>query len=86
MTRRALLPPALLLSLIGCAGAPAPPEPQVAQCQVPRPQVCTMIYDPVCALHADGVRRTHASSCNACADDTVLGHRPGRCEEEEETP
>lgn len=72
----------LLLLIAGCTRTPAPRLPDVVSCREPRPQVCTMVYAPVCALHADGRRRTHASSCNACADDTVLQYRQGSCEEE----
>jgi hypothetical protein len=39
-----------------------------------------MIYAPVCAEHRDGHRETHASDCNACADDTVVAHTAGPCE------
>ena len=40
-----------------------------------------MIYAPVCALHSDGREETHASSCNACADETVSSYRDSACEE-----
>lgn len=38
-----------------------------------------MIYAPVCAQHSDGSRETHASACNACADDTVSTYVAGPC-------
>jgi hypothetical protein len=75
-----------LLSLtltVACAQRPAaPPPPRDTSCSEPRPQVCTMIYAPVCAVHADGSTQTHASACNACADDSVVGYRSGDCDEE----
>lgn len=75
-----------LLTLAGCTVSPAPePPPLIAEpvsCGSPRPQVCTMIYAPVCARHADDSEQTHASACNACADDTVLAYTPGPCDEE----
>jgi hypothetical protein len=75
----------------GCATQPEPPAAAenstaaadsgtAGSCSEPRPQVCTMIYAPVCALHLDGREETHASACNACADETVVSHREGACE------
>tara|TARA_R100000005_G_scaffold79178_4_gene46358 strand:- start:7059 stop:7367 length:309 start_codon:yes stop_codon:yes gene_type:complete len=65
----------------------APPEvasPQSASneqvCTEPRPQVCTMEYNPVCALRDGGQRETLASPCNACADAGVVSHTPGVCD------
>jgi len=45
-----------------------------------------MIYAPVCATHMDGREETHASACNACADDTVATYTDGACEEEPSAP
>lgn len=71
--------------LVGCATPVDPPLPAESQavdvCTEPRPQVCTTLYAPVCAVHRDGHEETLASACNACAIDTVQTHRPGRCEE-----
>jgi hypothetical protein len=44
-----------------------------------------MIYAPVCAEHRDGHRETHASDCNACADETVVAHTDGPCEPRADT-
>ncbi len=38
-----------------------------------------MIYAPVCAVHSDGRLSTMASSCNACADDSVTAYSDGPC-------
>ena len=73
----------LLPALAACAAQPSPePTPEaLGLCEDPRPQVCTMIYAPVCALHRDGHVETHSSSCNACADDTVSRYVEGSCED-----
>ena len=50
-------------------------------CEAERPNVCTMIYDPVCARRSSGEVADYASPCNACADITVTGWHPETCEE-----
>jgi hypothetical protein len=72
--------------LAACAASAPPPQEATAEtgptaCPETRPQVCTMIYAPVCAAHSDGRRETHASACNACADETALSYTDGPCEE-----
>jgi len=96
----------LLLLLAACSQAPVasePPPPAAdppAQareekkapvvCTDPRPQVCTMIYDPVCATQDTGVRCvttpcpsteqvTKSSSCSACSDPKVISYVKGEC-------
>lgn len=52
-----------------------------AVCAPPRPEVCTMVYRPVCATLAGEMSQTQYSSpCNACADDRVIAYREGTCE------
>jgi hypothetical protein len=72
----------LALALGACAapGDPAPTGDPVTACTEPRPQVCTMIYDPVCATLIEGGRADYSSPCNACADDVVAAWEPGTCE------
>lgn len=54
-------------------------EPQSTQCSEPRPQVCTMQYQPTCGVLRTGERKTYSSDCNACADDQVVSREPGAC-------
>ena len=61
---------------------PAPVEDPVAQCSEPRPQVCTMEYNPVCARRMDDTSGTYSSPCNACADDSVTRYVPGVCSDD----
>ena len=74
---------ALALALGACAGADseAPAADPFTACTAPRPQVCTMVYDPVCATLDAGGRADYASPCNACADDAVAGWERGLCED-----
>ena len=50
-------------------------------CKDPRPKICTMRYEPVCAVMVTGRVTTYPSACNACADIAVSGWRPEPCEE-----
>lgn len=63
------------------------------QCPEKRPQMCTKIYQPVCATRDTGVRcvkspcpstetKTYGNSCTACADTKVSGYIPGECPEQ----
>jgi len=49
-------------------------------CQEPRPQICTMDYQPVCAQLEDGTFKTYSNDCTACSETLVIGHREGACE------
>ena len=62
--------------LAACAG-----QPEVSSCPEPRPQVCTMEYNPTCAVLLDGNRKEYSSPCNACADDQVSAVLTGPCPE-----
>lgn len=48
-------------------------------CPENKPQMCTMIYQPVCAIKKDGSSYTEASSCTACAATDVIAYSEGEC-------
>lgn len=59
-------------------------------CSDPRPEACTMQYDPVCADKDNGIRCittpcpstdkvTYGNGCSACGDKDVYGYIPGEC-------
>ncbi|NND66391.1 MAG: hypothetical protein HKN19_02280 [Halioglobus sp.] len=66
----------VLLLLSACATTP-----ELVPCEDPRPQVCTMQYNPTCAQRTDGTSANYSSPCNACADDNVVGYTAGSCPE-----
>jgi hypothetical protein len=55
------------------------PQSPITECEDPRPQVCTMIYDPVCGTTGDGTRKTYASDCSACSNANVVSYEKGEC-------
>ena len=77
---------AALLGLSACAGDSAfqaivmePVMLSMMDCKEPRPQTCIMIYDPVCGATKNGLRKTYASDCSACADENVTEFEKGVC-------
>lgn len=71
--------------LAGCATPAEPEVPLFTACEEPRPQVCTMIFAPVCGTRIDGELATYASACNACADDQVATYVTDSCDDEGST-
>jgi len=66
----------------GCSQQLLAPQAQVI-CLNERPQMCTRIYQPVCALvdtAAGPVWETRASDCTACADREVIGYSASACQ------
>ena len=62
--------------------APPPsgtPSPETVACKMPRPQMCMMIYLPVCGQSQDGSWRTYPNSCQACTHAEVTRYKPGAC-------
>ena len=57
------------------------PVLQTVQCEEPRPKICTLQYEPVCAVMESGSINTYPSACNACADIAVSAWRSEPCEE-----
>lgn len=51
----------------------------MVQCEKPRPEICTKIYDPVCGATKSGMRKTYASDCTACSEENVTGFERGAC-------
>lgn len=84
----------LLISMLASACSNSPtdsssdsPTSQIAAeatnerqtCPEPRAKVCTMIYQPVCAIKADGSTFTASSECSACGDESVVAYSDGEC-------
>lgn len=55
------------------------PSPELQPCTDPRPDMCTMDYNPVCGQDSDGVNKTYSNACGACSDRSVVGYFQGEC-------
>jgi hypothetical protein len=65
-------------------------EESYMACPERRPEICTRIYQPVCASRDTGIRcvtapcpsteqQAYSNACEACSDAKVLGYMPGSC-------
>ena len=48
-------------------------------CSEPRPEVCTLDYNPVCGYKSDGTSKTYSNGCSACIVKEVIGYKNGEC-------
>ena len=80
-----------LILVVFLVAACAAKTSDIIECQEPRPEMCAMQYDPVCATVDEGVRcvttpcdtttiKTYGNSCSACSDPTVIGYQAGACD------
>ncbi len=53
--------------------------PDLTVCTEPRPEICTMDYNPVCGTLDNGGTRTFSNGCSACSDASVIGWVTGEC-------
>jgi hypothetical protein len=60
-------------------GACEQPKLAATECNDPRPEVCTMDYNPVCGQREDWSKETYGNGCDACSDPDVVSHVPGEC-------
>lgn len=68
----------MLLLVSACQSTPEKTS-DLTDCPSVRPQVCTMIYAPVCAMEKDGQFRSYSSDCTACSHEDVIGYQQGMC-------
>ena len=73
-----------ILTLSACASVAPPKEipdtKGLTPCTEPRPQLCTMDYQPVCGQLQSGEFKTYSNGCGSCTDPAVVGYRAGECE------
>jgi hypothetical protein len=49
-------------------------------CELPRPELCAAIYQPVCGVGGSGNNITYSSGCRACSEPRVVSHTAGACD------
>jgi len=52
-------------------------------CPEVRSQICTMIYNPVCATFIDNRMETKSSPCTACSDKNIISYKMEPCNKNE---
>ncbi len=67
-----------LFLVTSCSSNPKQPTTGIS-CTEPRPEICTMQYDPVCGIHIDNSTKTYASDCTACSNKDVTSYNKGEC-------
>jgi hypothetical protein len=48
-------------------------------CPCDRPDICPLVWAPVCGHTADGLANTYSNSCHACVNRTVVWWTRGAC-------
>lgn len=81
MILRNMLYLVLLIAVNACQNTPTRPS-NLSDCPEVRPQVCTMIYAPACAMENNGRFTSYSSDCTACSHEEVVGYTPGVCTKE----
>ncbi|MEE1675332.1 hypothetical protein SNR37_000657 [Agarivorans aestuarii] len=68
------------LILMACSQAPESVLKVDGSCEEPRPQICTMEYDPVCG-EVNGELKEYGNACSACGDPELSTYQKGACPE-----
>lgn len=66
------------LLVSSCQNIPTQLVNQV-NCSEPRPEICTMDYQPVCGFNSDNSSKTYSNACVACSDKEVVKYIKGEC-------
>ena len=73
-----------LITVTGCTAMPrqnnnGAANNKVTICKPPRPQICTMDYNPVCAKLKSGHQKTYSNGCSSCSDPNVIEYVDKAC-------
>ncbi|WP_411992738.1 hypothetical protein [Agarivorans sp. DSG3-1] len=66
------------LLLMACSQASEPQLKADGVCEEPRPEICTMQYDPVCG-EVNGELKEYGNACSACGDPELMSYQEGTC-------
>lgn len=56
-----------------------PVKHDMIACEMPRPEICTREFRPVCGLHEDGNYKTYSTACSACSNIQMTSYYKGVC-------
>jgi len=76
--------------IISCSSTATSRSDDDIKCIHPRPEICAMDYNPVCAIQDNAVRCvttpcssaelvSYSNGCSACADKNVISYTSGEC-------
>lgn len=73
----------LSMALFSCVQVPKDiyPNVKLTQCDIPKPQICTREYRPVCGFENDGNHKSFSNACTACSDQKVTSYSEVDCSE-----
>jgi hypothetical protein len=63
------------LMLFGCSEESSESQGVEHRCSEPRPEICTMEYDPVDGLLDSGEWKSFPNACGACSNPEVIGYK-----------
>lgn len=66
------------LFISSCQSTPIRAVKQI-NCSDPRPEMCTMEYQPVCGFYLDNSSKTYPNACTACSDKNVVRYIKDEC-------
>ncbi len=72
----------LLTTITACTVNPEQKNNNIVSCKDPRPQMCTMDYNPVCGFISPNQIKTFSNGCVACSDSKVLSHTNNVCRDD----
>lgn len=72
---------AVLVIFSNCSANEAAGTVNPTVCPEKRPMICTMDYQPVCALSNDKSMKTYSNACTACSNPEVVSYVPQACPE-----
>ncbi|WP_220719025.1 Kazal-type serine protease inhibitor [Agarivorans litoreus] len=64
--------------LMACSQTQEPLLKIDGSCEEPRPEICTMEYDPVCG-EVNGELKEYGNACSACGDPEINTYQKGAC-------
>ena len=72
----------LLTTITACTVNPEQKNNNIVSCKDPRPQICTMDYNPICGFISENQTKTFSNGCTACSDAKVISYVDKICQDD----